>query len=99
MSKKRKKVQTHDEETFDLPSELDTNGCLRLVEAIVKQARADVVNAKPGSVVRRDAENFFRSEYFTGLTGFDGKPLLKALQDEYEEKQAKKRGGKQHDDQ
>lgn len=98
MSKKRKKVQTH-EEPYELPSELDTNGCMRLVEAIVKQARADVLSAKPGSVVRRDAENFFRSEYFMGLTGFDGRPMLKVLQDEYEENQAKKHGGKQYDDQ
>lgn len=88
----------NEDEAFELPSELDTQGCLSLVEAIVKQARADVVNAKPGSVVRVDAENFFRSEYFTGLTGFDGKPMLKVLQEEYEEKQAKKRGGKQYDD-
>lgn len=88
----------NEDEAFELPQELDTQGCLSLVEAIVKQARADVVNAKPGSVVRVDAENFSRSEYFTGLTGFDGKPMLKVLQEEYEEKQAKKRGGKQYDD-
>lgn len=86
------------DENYKVPYELDNAGCQRLVEAIVKQARMDVLNSKPGSVVRTDAENFFRSEYFTLLTGFDGKPMVKVLQDEYEEKQAKKRGGKRHDD-
>jgi len=97
MSKKRKKVTKTCEEPCEKPMDLDPLGCLNLVEAMVKQARLDVVNTKPGSAIREDAEEFLNSQYFTDLTGLDGRPLLKLLQEEYEEKHSK--GGKRHDDQ
>ncbi len=74
--------------------EIDTQGYINLVEAMVKQARQDVLKSKPGSVVRKDAEKFLSSHYFTGLTGLDGKPLLRMLQAEYDEKHKKRIGGK-----
>ena len=101
MNKKRKKVtkvtkvtKTCEEEPYEMPKELDTQGCINLIEAMVKQARYDVLHSKPGSVVRRDAEKFIASQYFTGLTGLEGKPLVQMLQAEYEEKQAKKKGAR-----
>ena len=68
-----------------------------LVEAIIKQAAKDVRNYKPNRRIEskrqqqyqeyskrhcEDAQRFFRSEWFAFLTGFDGKRILKMLQEE-----------------
>ena len=55
-------------------------GVLNLVAGIVRQAASDVVDYSPDSKNRQDAEAFFRSGYFTFLTGMDGVPILEELE-------------------
>lgn len=71
--------------------DVDTDGAHALVQAIVRQARVDVLNNKPGHPTRRSAEVFFRSPWFELLTGVDGKPLLKKLQAIYDKRHPKKK--------
>ena len=52
-------------------------GYWNLVTAIVIQARKDLNNEKYAS----DARLFFRSNWFTELTGLDGKEILKKLEE------------------
>jgi len=75
-------------------TEIDTQGYINLMQALIKQARQDVLQSKPGSVVRVSAEKFLASQHFTALTGLDGKPLLRKLQAEYEQKHNKGKRGK-----
>lgn len=71
---------------------IDDNGVNNLIFAIVKKAVDDWKNAKKrlgknpknataqGIVI--DCECFFRSDYFTNLTGMDGEEFLERLRKE-----------------
>lgn len=61
-------------------NKLDTQGCLALVEAMVKAASQDFLTAPAGSKASEDAVRFFKSKYFTTLTGADGRTVLKRLE-------------------
>ena len=71
--------------------DIDTDGAQALVQAIVRQARADVLKNKPGHPTRRSAEVFFQSAWFEMLTGIDGAPQLKKLQAIYDKRHPKKK--------
>lgn len=88
---------------------LDDHGAEVLVQNIVRQAAWDWRNAKR-SLARRpdnvfaqgvvlDCEQFFLSEYFSYLTGLNGKTILAKLEEKLEaeerlKKRKKKRGTK-----
>lgn len=59
--------------------ELDTQGCFYLIEAMVKAASRDYLSSPVDSKVHKDAERFFKSQYFTDLTGHNGKMVLARL--------------------
>lgn len=69
---------------------ISEDGYIALVAGIVGQASDDVRRLAPGTAYRADAEEFFLSDYFYDLTGFDGFDLLVKLQDEYDEKKQRK---------
>ena len=75
----------------DLPPLTDINeeGFVNLVKAIVAQASRDVLDYSPATSLRRGAEEFLASEYFHSLTGLDGFEILCKLQDEYDKKHHK----------
>lgn len=70
---------------------LNTDGCLELVKAIIHQAKRDFMRTKPGTSAREEVEDFFLSEHFEGLTGVDGKVVLPVLHQEYNKKHAKEK--------
>lgn len=72
--------------------ELDTHGCLALVEAMVKAASDDFLKSPADSEVSEDAAKFFRSKYFTTLTGVDGKIVLKQLEKQRDDAKKRKEG-------
>lgn len=55
------------------------DGFIALVEAIVERASHDVTDFSPGTEYRISAENFFRSEFFSALTGLNGQAVLRDL--------------------
>ena len=65
--------------------ELDMQGCFYLVEAMVKAASDDYLKSPADSAVHKDAEKFFKSKYFTNLTGHDGRYVLKRLDKQLKE--------------
>ncbi len=71
-------------------------GFIALVEAIVGQARDDVLTSAPGTMIREDAEAFFMSEVFYEMTNLDGFDILCRLQDKYDEKMRRKAERKAH---
>ena len=71
---------------------IDTEGAKELVKAIVRQARVDFMNTRPGSVLHEDAESFFRSQYFEDLTELDGRVILHGLRKQHERKYKKRKG-------
>ena len=70
---------------------LDDEGCRLLIEAIVRQAVEDHVGALRDLPARRAAcrlaetNRFFLSDYFRGLTGMDGKRILRLIRKEVNE--------------
>ena len=68
------------------------SGCISLIEAIVKQAAKDYLNAARGRKSRkaevrmRETAWFFRSDYFRRLTGTDGNLILERIRKEAERK-------------
>ena len=66
--------------------EMDEHSAQILLQAMVRQAAWDVLHSKPGSYVRIEAENFFRSAWFEMLTGLDGNLILQKLLAEYDKK-------------
>ena len=58
---------------------IDPDGARLLVTGIVEQAVIDFHGSKPCSVERQEVERFFRSHYFTTLTGLNGRVILKKL--------------------
>ena len=72
--------------------ELYDIGCMRLIEAIVRRAAEDYLAAarrlpdrKAAARVRETAA-FFRSAYFSRLTGVQGEHILREIQKEAEKK-------------
>ena len=65
-------------------------GFVNLTTAIIQQAKDDVMHSSPGTPLREDAEAFFMSETFYGMTNLDGFDILCKIQDKYEEKMRKK---------
>lgn len=61
---------------------ISEDGYVALVNAIIRQASEDVTQYPPGNHIRLDAEKFFLSPYFDGLTGLElnGKEILAKLQ-------------------
>ena len=55
-------------------------GAQDLVMGIVQQASNDLYNSRPCSTERQEVERFFRSEYFTTLTGLNGTDILKQFE-------------------
>lgn len=66
-------------------------GYIALMKAVVSRAGQDVTKFKPGTQIRVSAEKFFESEWFSALTGLDGKPILRELQEEYKRKHKHKK--------
>ena len=71
-------------------------GFMALTMAIINQAKDDVMNNAPGTSVREDAEAFFLSEEFYGMTNLDGFDMLCKIQDKYDEKMRLKELKKEH---
>lgn len=61
-----------------------------MTTAIIQQAKDDVMHFAPGTPLREDAEAFFLSEAFYGMTNLDGFDILCKIQDKYDEKQRKR---------
>ena len=67
---------------------LSEEGCLRLAEALVRLAAEDYLRAwrcLPCRSARKrigEIEEFFLSEHFTGLTGLDGRAILRIVKRE-----------------
>ena len=78
---------------------IDTEGAIRLVEAIVDKAKQDFITFKEGTEWHEDAKHFFLSEHFYKMTGLNGEKIIRDLMPLYEQKQKKKGNGKQHADQ
>ena len=66
--------------------DITDEGYLALVKAIIGRAGQDVMHFKPGTQVRANAENFFRTEYFAALTGLDGEAVLRDLREAHKER-------------
>ena len=70
------------------PAAMDSAGCMRLIEAIVRLAAEDYLRAlrrlpRPGAAKTvRETTAFFRSDYFLRLTGADGKRILSKIKKE-----------------
>ena len=68
--------------------EMFDSGCVRLIEAIVRQAAKDYLraakcrNSRRRAARMREAAGFFRSDYFRRLTGTDGEKILKRIRKE-----------------
>lgn len=73
---------------------IDPDGAQWLIQAIVDRAVQDYMHAPEESGLRQDATQFFLSEWFEQLTGFDGKTALKRLKAEYDRKHGKKKGAR-----
>ena len=58
---------------------ISDEGILALIKAIVSKSSQDITKHKPGTLVRVQAENFFKSEHFCALTGLDGEAILRDL--------------------
>lgn len=71
-------------------SYIHPDGLNKLICAIVRQAKDDVMNFSPSNPIRQDAENFFLSEYFEYLTNLDGWEILDRLTRKYDERQQRK---------
>ena len=65
--------------------ELNDRGCMRLIEAIVRRAAQDHLAAlrrRPGrrtAALLRETSAFFRSDYFSRLTGTRGAKMLEMI--------------------
>lgn len=95
---RQKAYTVEDDANVVLPplESLSDEGFMALVTAIVQQAKDDVMNSAPGTVLREDAESFFMSETFYEMTNLDGFDILCRLQDKYDEKMQKKAERKAH---
>ena len=71
-------------------------GFLNLTTAIINQAKDDIMHSAPGTPMREDAEAFFLSETFYGMTNLDGFDTLCKIQDKYDEMMRRKAERKAH---
>lgn len=55
-------------------------GIVNLIVGICNRAAQDIVERSPKSKYHQDAAAFYRSDYFTLLTGMDGAPILEQLE-------------------
>lgn len=74
---------------FIQKDEMDTQGALNLVRGIVEQAAQDwhkgnemERKTREMSSLKRECERFFRSRWFSTLTGLDGEYIIRRLVDE-----------------
>lgn len=85
-----------DEDVVMPPLEHITDeGFMALTTAIIQQAKDDVMQNAPGTWLREDAEEFFLSEEFYGMTNLDGFDMLCKIQDRYDEKMRRKAAKKE----
>lgn len=71
-------------------------GFMALTMAIIQQAKDDIMQNAPGTMLREEAEDFFLSKEFYEMTNLDGFDLLCKVQDKYDEKMRKKEERKAH---
>lgn len=55
-------------------------GAMNLVIGICNRAALDILERKPDSKHHKSAAAFYKSDYFTLLTGMDGAPILEELE-------------------
>ena len=69
-------------------TEMDDKGCMLLIEAVVRRAADDYLAAmrrrrsRRSAARMREAASFFRSDYFSRLTGADGNQMLEMIRKE-----------------
>lgn len=92
------KYTTEDDANVVLPplENICDEGFVALTTAIIQQAKDDVMHSAPGTPLRDEAEAFFMSETFYGMTNLDGFDILCKIQDKYDEKMRKKAERKAH---
>lgn len=56
------------------------DGAMNLVIGICNRAALDILEYPPTSKHHQDAAAFYRSDYFTFLTGMEGAPILEELE-------------------
>lgn len=92
----REKLFTKEDDGPAMPpldaDRITDEGFTALVAAIVQRASDDVTQFSPGTLLRVDAENFFKSEFFAALTGLDGELILKNLEEGYKRRHKKHAG-------
>lgn len=90
----REKLFTKEDDGPPMPplaaDRITDEGYIALVKAIVSRASDDVTHFAPGTPYRVSAEKFFESEFFGALTGLEGEPILRKLQEEYNRKHKSK---------
>lgn len=94
----RQKAYTVEDGGPELPplESICDEGFVNLTTAIIQQAKDDIMHSAPGTPLREDAEAFFMSETFYGMTNLDGFDILCKIQDKYDEKMRKKEARKAH---
>lgn len=68
---------------------LNDMGAANLIGGIVNRAINDWLQAPECSVIRREVEKFFRSQYFQRLTNLEGKAILRKCKQMEQEKRKK----------
>ena len=94
----REKAYTIEDGGPEMPplEQITDEGFMALTTAIIQQAKDDVMQNAPGTWLREDAEEFFLSEEFYGMTNLDGFDMLCKIQDRYDEKMRRKAERKGH---
>ena len=94
----REKKYTLEDSGPEMPplEDISDEGFMALTMAIIQQAKDDIMQNAPGTMIREDAEEFFLSEEFYGMTNLDGFDMLCKIQDKYDEKMRKKEERKAH---
>lgn len=89
---RQKAYTVEDDEGVVMPplESICDEGFMALTMAIIQQAKDDIMQNAPGTMLREDAEDFFLSEEFYEMTNLDGYDLLCKVQDKYDEKMRKK---------
>ena len=81
---KKEKPVTKEDQIRERPKEFDTDGCIRLVSAVIEKACDDY---KFGTAkTRRSIEQFFRSTYFSNISDLDPRYVIKNLRECYPER-------------
>lgn len=95
---REKKYTTEDDTSVVMPplEHITDEGFMALTTAIIHQAKDDIMCNEPGTMLREEAEDFFLSEEFYGMTNLDGFDMLCKIQDKYDEKMRRKEWRKLH---